>query len=125
MIKTFVSLLLAILLFVFGAFFENKYITNAFNEFDKRLEFLELKSDDSTATLNDALSLREYWISKKQSLHIVIPHTEIKEIDLWVSETVSLVNQKKFDEALQKIEVLRSLCIQIPRTFKIYTENIL
>jgi hypothetical protein len=55
----------------------------------------------------------------------VTPHTEIKEIDLWLSETVMLVDKKEWTDALSKLEVLKELAEQIPKTFSLLAENIL
>jgi hypothetical protein len=58
-------------------------------------------------------------------LHVFIPHTEIKEVDLWLSESVTLVQNKKWEDALSKVEVLRELAEQIPKTFTLKIENVL
>ena len=124
MVKTLISTIVAVLLFAFGALFEYKFIDKSFNEFDDRLSVLYEKSESKDATIDDVLSVQQFWIKSKKSLHTVIPHTEIKEIDLWLSEAVRLTEQYNFDEAMQKIEVLRELCEQIPTTFKLKFENI-
>jgi len=122
--KTILTLILSSALFLCGAIAENAYLTTSFKDFDERLEIVYLKCDDQSADLNDLISLRTFWIKKKESLHSIIPHTEIKEIDLWVSEAVRLVDQKKYDEAMQKIEVVRQLSSQVPKTFRLKFENI-
>lgn len=124
MVKTLISTIVVVLLFAFGAVFEYKFIDKSFNEFDDRLAVLYEKSESKAATIDDVLSVQQFWIKSKKSLHAVIPHTEIKEIDLWLSEAVRLTEQNNFDEAMQKIEVLRELCEQIPTTFKLKFENI-
>lgn len=124
MIRTLVTTAVALTLFIGAAFAENFIVTNSFANFDKELEVLYDKTVDETATTDDVLSVQKFWVGKKEILHIAIPHTEIKEVDLWISEAVRLVEQKNFDEAAQKIEVTRELCEQIPRTFKLRIENI-
>ncbi len=124
MVKTITTLLITLSLFICGLFFENKILNSSFKEFDNQLEILYTKIENKTAVYDDVLYIQKYWISKKQSLHSILPHVEIKEIDLWISETVRLVEQKSFDDALQKIEVVRELCDQIPRSYKFKFENI-
>ena len=54
-----------------------------------------------------------------------IPHGEIKEIDLWLTESIKLVRDEKWEDAVSKIEVLKELVEEIPRTFLLTPENIL
>ena len=63
------------------------------------------------------------WV--KKSLHFFIPHNDIKEFDLWLSESSTLVRDKKWEDAISKIEVLIELTEQIPRSFILALENIL
>ena len=69
--------------------------------------------------------MQKNWIEKKHVLHIFIPHSEIKEVDLWLSEAATLVRDKEWHDAISKIEVLKELSEQIPMSFKITLENIL
>ena len=124
MVKTIISALVASALLILGVFFENLYVTKTFHEFDERLEILYDKEIEETAAYDDAISLMDFWHLKKADLHLVIPHTEIKEIDLWLSESVALTKQELFEEAAQKIIVLRELCSQIPLSFYFKLENI-
>ena len=54
----------------------------------------------------------EKRLAKKKVLHIFIPHNEIKEIDLWLSESATLVRDKEWKDAISKIEVLIELSEQ-------------
>ena len=54
-----------------------------------------------------------------------IPHNEIKEVDLWLSEAVTLIKNKDYKEALYKIDVTINLIEQISKTFSFSIENIL
>ena len=53
-----------------------------------------------------------------------ISHNEIKEIDLWLAESVILVKDKKWTDALSKLEVLKELAEQLPRNFILTLENV-
>ena len=124
MTKTIISCLIACTIFISCAVCENLYLKNTFSDFEKRLEIVDQKCSNETARLDDLNSLRIFWFKKKESLHVIIPHTEIKEIDLWISEAVRLAEQNKFAEVKQKIEVIRNICFQVPKTFSIKFENI-
>ena len=124
MVKTIVSALTASLLFIFAAAFEYKFVKASFEDFGDRLSTIEIKADEQTVTYDEVLALQKFWLNNKKGLHAVIPHTEIKEIDLWLSEAVMLSEQKNYEEVIQKIEVVRELCEQIPTTFMLRFENI-
>lgn len=125
MVKTIISMTVVTILLTVGAWFESNFVSRQFNEFHTVLESLYEKVDDETAVMDDVYAVQKNWIEKKKYLHAFIPHNEIKEVDLWLSEAVTLVRDKEWSDAISKIEVLKELAEQIPRTFKILWENIL
>ena len=125
MVKTIVSLILVALILVAGAIYETNFIKKQFSEFDHVLEVLYDKVDEQTATIEDVYAVQKNWLNKKKYLHIFIPHTEIKEVDLWLSESATLVRDKQWEDAISKIEVLLELSEQIPKTFNLRIENVL
>ena len=125
MIKSLVSIIVASILILIGALYENKFIKNNFEEFNKAVVTVYEKINEKTAVEDDVYALQHNWFKKKEKLHIFIPHVEIKEVDLWLSEAVKLVREQKWEDALSKIEVLKVLSVQIPKTFSIAIENIM
>lgn len=125
MVKTIISVICVTLLLTVGTIFETNFISRQFEEFNVVLCTLYDKIDDQTATQDDVYAVQKNWIEKKRYLHAFIPHNEIKEVDLWLSETATLVRDKEWHDAISKIEVLKELSEQIPHTFKISWENIL
>lgn len=124
MVKNIVTALVALALIVGGAWLEQASVQREFTAFDTVLETLYEKTEQHTANKEDVLSVQKWWVKKKDSLHAYLPHNDIKEIDHWLSEAVSLVKTGEYDLALSKIEVLRELCEHIPGTFAIKFENI-
>ncbi len=125
MVKTFFSILVVASLLIVGSIYEHTFIKRQFDEFNQVLTVLYEKIDDETATQDDVYAVQKNWLSKKKVLHIFIPHNEIKEIDLWLSESATLVRDKEWKDAISKIEVLIELSEQIPKTFVLSFENIL
>ena len=125
MVKSIVSALITLALFIFASVWEQAYLKQNFTEFKEEAVVLYEKIEAETACADEALSLQKFWIRKKESLHVFIPHTEIKEIDLWIAESVTLIKNEKFDDALSKIDVVIELVEQIPKTFGLRIENIL
>ena len=125
MVKTLISILVVSLLLIVGSIYENNFINRQFDELNTVLVVLYDKIDSETATQDDVYAVQKNWLSKKKVLHIFIPHNEIKEIDLWLSESATLVRDKEWKDAISKIEVLIELTEQIPKTFVLSLENIL
>ena len=125
MVKTFISTIICALIIVVGAIFESNFIQKQFNEFNQVLTVLYQKIELETAVDQDVYSVQKNWLDKKKILHAFIPHNEIKEIDLWLSESITLVKDKEWKDAISKIEVLIDLSEQIPKTFLLSFENVL
>ena len=125
MVKTLVSILVVVSLLFIGTIYENDFVKRQFNEINQVLIILYDKVDNNTATQDDVYAVQKNWIEKKKVLHIFIPHNDIKEIDLWLSESATLVRDKEWKDAISKIEVLIELTEQIPKTFMLSWENIL
>ncbi len=118
MVKSIVSIICASVLVIAGAIFENYYISTNFNEVRTSLTCLYDKIENQTAVEDDVYAVQKQWINKKKNLHAFIPHAEIKEMDLWIAETVTLVGDKEWKDAISKVEVLIELTEQIPQSFK-------
>ena len=125
MVKTLVSILVVVSLLFIGTIYENDFVKRQFNEINQVLIILYDKVDNNTATQDDVYAVQKNWIEKKKVLHIFIPHNDIKEMDLWLSESATLVRDKEWKDAISKIEVLIELTEQIPKTFMLSWENIL
>lgn len=124
MVRCIVTIIVSAGLIIIGSFFENWYINDTFTEMHEMLDEVSKKLENKTAVTDDILAVQKFWIDKKEGLHVYIPHTEIKEVELWISECVTYAKYKKFDEAEAKLEVVTELCEQIPKTFLIRIENL-
>lgn len=125
MVRSIISMLCVAFLLFIGATFETKFVQKQFSEFHSVLEILYEKVDQETATQDDVYAVQKNWLDKKRFLHIFIPHNEIKEVDLWLSESATLVRDKEWNDAISKVEVLKELAEQIPRTFLLTWDNVL
>ena len=124
MVKTFISIFIVSALLIAGSIYENFFVNKQFDEFNDVLTALYQKIENETAVNNDVYAVQKNWLEKKRFLHVFIPHNDIKEIDLWLSESATLVKDKEWNDAISKIEVLIELSEQIPKTFKLSFENI-
>ena len=124
MVKTLVSMLCVVAILFFATMFETNFINRQFGEFSIVVEQLYEKVDTQTATEDDVYAVQDNWLNKKKYLHAFIPHNEIKEMDLWLSESATLVRDEKWEDALSKLEVLKELAEQIPQSFRLSFANI-
>ena len=125
MVKTIISILVVACLLIVGSIYEQNFVNKQFDELNGVLTTLYHKIDDEIATQDDVYAVQKNWLNKKKVLHIFIPHNDIKEIDLWISESATLVRDKEWKDAISKIEVLIELTEQIPKTFVLSWENVL
>ena len=125
MVKSIISAIIGFAILILGSAIEYSVVTNSFNEFDNEVKILRQKIENETATVDDGVNVQNVWIEKKKTLHVLIPHNEIKEIDLWLSECCGLLETKTFDDALTKLTVVSELIEQIPKTFSFRIENIM
>lgn len=114
----------ALIIILTGAFIEHNFIIRQFDEFTTVVEELYEKTEKKIAVKDDAVAVQNNWLDKKRWLHNFIPHTEIKEMDLWIAESVNLIGEEKWEDALPKIEVMKALAKEIPKTFEIRIENV-
>ena len=125
MVKTLISIFIALGLLVGISIFQMIYIEREFADFSAQLEALYDKTEAQTATREDAEAVRVSWNEKKKTMHIWVPHTDISYVDYWLSEGLSLIDTKQYDQALSKIEVLIDICRKIPSSYSFSVENVL
>jgi len=123
--KSIIVMSIVALVLIGGAIYETNFVQRQFQELHAVFSELYVKVDEETAVYDDVIAVQNNWLDKKKYLHAFIPHNEIKEIDLWLSESAILVRDEKWSDALSKIEVLKELAEQIPKTFAVTWENIL
>jgi len=124
MVKTIITIVAVFVILASASIFEGFFIKDQFNKFNDSLSELYNKIEEEKASEEDVLKVQQKWIKHKKQLCAFIPHTEIKEVELWLSETVTLVKDEEWTDALSKVEVLIELSEQIPKTFKISPETV-
>ena len=125
MVKSIYSIVIAVFILVLAGVGEQIYLKKTFDclKDDFTLAYEKIQSEN--ATVDDANAIKTAWLSKKKLLHLFISHNDVKELDLWVFETVAYVRAQNFKEAISKIEVAINLTEQIPKNYLIKFVNIL
>ena len=124
MIRTIVSIFITLALIVGVAIYDIHYVQTTFAVFHDALRSLKEKTELGVANYDDGLSLRSYWDSKKQVMHIWVPHTPLAEIDYQLDEAIGYLYTKDYESALPKIEVILGLSENIPDSYTLSLGNI-
>lgn len=124
MVKSIVTVIVSLLVLIGGAIYEQIYVADAFMRLSERVEIMQEKELDGTATVSDAEAVQDFWIKEKEKMHAFVSHNDIKELDLWLSEGVAFTKNGKFDEAFTKYAVVADLCKSIPKGYLIRFENV-
>ena len=114
MVRTIVSILVSFALLLGISAYEIYSVGTTFKTFSEALVSLYNKAEDQTATYEDGVAVRTYWKDKKRTLHVWIPHTSIENVDYQLNEALGYLYEKKYDDALPKIEVLIEMAEKIP-----------
>lgn len=124
MVKTIISIISVAIILTSGIIYENYYVNKEFSELNFAIERLYEKTISKTAVADDVYAVQKNWLEKKRHLHVFVSHNEIREIELWLAESVVLVKDKEWTDALSKIEVLKELTEQLPKNFTFSIENV-
>ncbi|MGN1078163.1 MAG: DUF4363 family protein [Candidatus Gallimonas sp.] len=124
MVKSLVSIGVALSLLLGAAFFEWYYLNTQFSAFGEELTSLYRKTEEETANAEDAKAVQASWENRKEHLHVWIPHNDIVRIDDYLSETVRFVGEKEYSLALSKLEILIHLTKCLPDTYRPGIENV-
>ena len=125
LLASLISVIISIILLIAGTVYEQTVVLKQFNEFNGQVTSLIEKAEKEVITLNEVIDMQKSWHSKKKFLHVFIPHNDIKEIDLWISESISFCKYNNYEELVDKLKVLKDLSNEIPKTFLIRPDNIL
>ena len=124
MVKTWISIFIALGVLVGASLFELYYVQKTFSLLTEVLFTLHDKTEAQTATIEDGTAVRQLWEEKKDSLQIWLPHTAIQEIDYQLYEAVGFICVRNYENALPKLEVVLGMCENVPETYSLRLKNI-
>ena len=124
MVKTFVSILVALALVLGVSVYEFYAVERAFNTFRTALISLYKKTEREEASHEDGAVVRNVWQKQRSALNFWLPHTELETIDYQLNEAIGYIYTKDYDNVLPKLEILLGLCESIPKGYAIGWGNI-
>jgi len=124
MVKVNIIALILFVLIIGGGILETKYINDKFKYYETEVASIaELagKKEDSGDRLE---KLTAEWKNDKQRLHIMIPHNELKDVELIMAESDNLIKGGKYELAEAKLRALQISLEAIPGIISISVGNI-
>ncbi|MBQ7948485.1 MAG: DUF4363 family protein [Clostridia bacterium] len=124
MIRTIISIVITLALIVGVSIYDIYYVQTTFQVFHEELRTLKQKTELGDATYSDGLAVRSYWDTKKQIMHIWVPHTVLAEIDYQLDEAIGFLYVQDYVAAIPKIEVILGLSENVPNSYTLHPGNI-
>lgn len=124
MVKSIIYTLTAIAMCAGLFVFTEKYVEGQFYDLYGAANALYEKTEEGSATENDALAVRALWEDKKSRLHIFIPHNDIAQIDHFLSEASGHIRDGENGLALAKLEAVRHMARSLPSAYAVKLENV-
>lgn len=124
MVKSVITVIVSALILAGAAIYEQIYVNSAFDRLLEQALIMQEKEINKTATPADAENVRNCWIKEKEKMHAFISHSDIKELDMWLSEGIAFTKSGKYEEAYTKYVVIADLCKSIPKGYLIRFENV-
>jgi hypothetical protein len=125
MVKSITYTLTALLLSIAFFVWVDWYLQKECDNFYEAVNTLYEKTEEHSASREDACAVRALWQSKKQHLHIFVPHNDLTQMDYRLNEVCGFLYTEHYDEALSSLEVLREMAKNLPDSYNIKLENIL
>ena len=120
MVKSLLSILFAGLLLVGAAVFEGIYVKRQFSAFGEEVAAAE----EGVAGEEDGEAVYASWETRRDELHIWIPHNDISRIDDYLSESIRYLREQENELALSKLEIVARLCETLPSTYLVSLPNL-
>ncbi|MBQ9118338.1 MAG: DUF4363 family protein [Clostridia bacterium] len=124
MIRTIVSIVISLALLIGGCLWEGAYIENNFALLASTIQTLYEKTEDGTATHEDGEAVEVFWQTKKQKMHLLLPHVAVQQIDFELNEALGYLYQGNFQDALPKMEVLLQLTEVVRQNYTLGWGNV-
>ena len=125
MVKTAVSIFVALAVIVGVSYLEVWQVNRSFSLFRGALVALYKKTESEQSTHEDGKSVRMLWEKEKRTLYFWLSHTVIENIDYQLNESLGYLYEGGYQDALPKLEILIKMSEYIPDSYTLDWENII
>ncbi|MBR5251018.1 MAG: DUF4363 family protein [Clostridia bacterium] len=95
--------------------FESICLYSTFKKLESRVDHLIDLANQRTLTINDFETFEEYWRKVHIKSEFFLPHSDVYEITLRVSEVKAYVIQKDYQLCIAHFGVIKELCQYVGR----------
>lgn len=122
--KQIVLIICIVLLVAVGVLVEQITIKNTFEELGEKILFCI--EEEKSGIANDSVTeVYSWWKEKKRTLHAIIPHNDIKELEAHFSLAKIYSTEENNIDALCELEAILDLAVSIPKTYRFAIENLM
>ena len=122
--RNYVIPAIILLLLIGGGIFEDISLNRSVETCTEIVQTVIDKTDEEQAKPEDVTAFAKVWDQTKSRLHTYIPHTEIREVDQWISEAKSYLASREYALARAKLTVVRDKIESIPDSFRTTFGNV-
>ena len=123
--KSILYIIVTLCLLAIGTWYEQTAVLKSFDDLQRKVGTCLEKANEQTLTKKEVEEFQQEWEDKKKYLHVFIPHADIREVGLWVSEAIAFTEYENFEESADKLKVIYDLLKQIPQNYRFKIENLL
>lgn len=103
-----IPIIVLVLLLGVGTF-ECICIKNTFNKFEDKIDKLIILCEQESLTVEQYAEFCDYWHKIRMKSEFFLPHNDVYEITLRVSETTAYVKEKDYELCLGHLAVIKEL----------------
>ena len=116
MVKRVIVIWLLFIMLIFGAVWEQIFISQSLEFLEQKIDIIQQNIDDTEKALNETKELEGIWLEREKILCLVINYKEIKDIITQISvlkQTIESEEQNVVLIELAKLNILSQNCKNI------------
>ena len=109
-----IPIIVLVLILGIGAF-ESICLYDTFKKFENRVDQLILSANQQTLTTEQFDEFEDYWHKIRKKSEFFLPHSDVYEITLRVSEVKAYVIEQDYELCVAHFLVIKELCSYVGR----------
>lgn len=123
--KGVVIAIIMIALILAGGIVEVVVLDNQYSRLNEKIVSMTVKVQNQSLTPEEFYDFMDDWLEVRENSELLLPHLDVYEINLRVSETKSAIEQKDYKYAYMQLVVLEELTRYVPHLMKPILRHIL
>ncbi|MBE5748049.1 MAG: DUF4363 family protein [Clostridiales bacterium] len=114
MVKQMIAAIIIFAVMLGAGFAELFVVKSNFDNLKTQLEHNYTLAENKTITEKDFDVVYNSWKETREKVEFFLNHTDLAELNYRMSECLSYVKNKKYDEAMAYMQVLIDICEHLP-----------